>query len=60
MEACHVLPLPEPLSLVAEAEGALPSTSRHASRPDVGRHPTGKDLARLSIESRALDQVRQG
>jgi hypothetical protein len=50
----------QPLSLVAEAVGALPSTSRGTPRLDPNRHPTAEDFARLSIEPRACEPARQG
>ena len=50
----------QPLSLVAQAVGALPSASRAAPRVEVDRQPVADDPARLSIELRAFDRGRQG
>ena len=47
------------LSLVVEAVGALPAASRIASRLEAGRMPAPEDLARLGIDLRAFEQVRQ-
>ena len=49
-----------PLSLVAEAVGALPAALRTAAQLETGRHPTVEDLPRLSIEPRAFEPARQG
>ena len=50
----------QPLSLVVEALGALPAASRIASRLEVGRRPAAEDLARLGLDLRAFEWVRQG
>jgi hypothetical protein len=50
----------QPLSLVAEAVGALPAAARVASRLEGGRRPATEDFARLSIEPRSFESVRQG
>jgi hypothetical protein len=46
-------------SLVVEAVSALPAASRIASRLEAGRRPKAGDLARLGIDLRAFEQVRQ-
>ena len=50
----------QPLSLVAEAVGALPAASRIAPRLEVGRQPAVEDVARLGLDLRAFEQVRLG